>query len=129
MFMKILFLNERDLGKTEKRKMVKRLVKDRKADMILLQVTIWSASNHKSYKTIWVGGDAKWVMSETVGYSGGLIGIWDKNILGPKLLRITSVRLHTGYWQLKTSVYLILSDAWLLVNPSCKTITISLLSP
>lgn len=71
--MKILFWNARGLGLKEKRSKVKKLVKDHRIDMMLIQETKQKEITKKFIVSIWGDGDCDYIEVDAEGSTTGLL--------------------------------------------------------
>ncbi|XVE94527.1 hypothetical protein REPUB_Repub02eG0016400 [Reevesia pubescens] len=77
--MKMLTWNVRGLGKSVKRRAVKKLILNTKPLAILLQETKLQQVDDFIVRSLWGTSNISWEFSGSLGASGGLITLWDEN--------------------------------------------------
>ncbi|KAL8509574.1 hypothetical protein ACS0TY_016699 [Phlomoides rotata] len=78
--MLILSLNARGTNSSRKRKSIKELIKDTKADFVCLQETKREVVTVSFCEELWPGKEFKWIYSGSNGASGGLLILWKKQV-------------------------------------------------
>ncbi|KAL8555169.1 hypothetical protein ACS0TY_003106 [Phlomoides rotata] len=78
--MLILSLNARGTNSCRKRKLIKDLIRDTKADIVCLQETKWEIVNNSYCEALWPDKDFGWTYCGSNGASGGLITIWRSSV-------------------------------------------------
>ncbi|KAL8515484.1 hypothetical protein ACS0TY_014242 [Phlomoides rotata] len=78
-FMRILSINVRGTNSARKRRAIKSLIIETKAEMICLQETKREVVNKEFCQSFWPDKDFGWVYSGSNGASGGLITLWKKS--------------------------------------------------
>ena len=68
--MKIFSWNSRGLGKFEKRGKVKRMVRERKIDMVLIQETKKTSMDRRFVQSMWLGNNFEFVEVDAIGRLG-----------------------------------------------------------
>lgn len=71
--------NVRGLGARIKRNMLRRIILNHSPFFIFIQETKLESLNPKMQLAIWKNGSAQWLLSPSVGNSGGLITMWDES--------------------------------------------------
>lgn len=81
--MKILSLNVRGIGDCAKRRRLWSLIMEGKFQCCFLQETKCSAVSRMLVESLWGGGGSEcdWVVKEAVGLSGGMLIIWNSDLL------------------------------------------------
>ncbi|XP_028071380.1 uncharacterized protein LOC114273766 [Camellia sinensis] len=92
--MKIFSWNCRGLGRREKRGKIRRLIVDRKIDIVLLQETKLNSCNNLDVKALWPKDKMEFLCVDSEGSSGGLLCIWDPGWVGERSFGI--------FWGLKS---------------------------
>ncbi|XP_028126564.1 uncharacterized protein LOC114323215 [Camellia sinensis] len=80
LFMKILSWNARGLGRKEKRGKVKKLLKERNIDIVLLQETKKAELTEDEVRSVWGRDKMEFMVVDAVGSAGGLLCIWDPDV-------------------------------------------------
>lgn len=88
--MKILSWNIRGLGQKEKRSKIKKMVKDRRVDILFLQETKLKSVNNVFINSIWGHSDFDFMEVDSIDSAGGLLCIWNSNVF--KMLDVCSNR-------------------------------------
>lgn len=78
--MKILSWNIRGVGRPEKRRNIKKLLDDRKIDMVLFQETKKSSICDVVVKSLWYKDSFQFMIVDAEGRAGGLLCIWDQEV-------------------------------------------------
>ncbi|KAL8479526.1 hypothetical protein ACS0TY_026428 [Phlomoides rotata] len=78
--MKILSINARGTNIGRKRKAIKNLIRETKADMVCLQETKREVLNKEFCDSIWPDRDFGWVYSGSKAVSGGLLTLWKNSV-------------------------------------------------
>lgn len=78
--MKILSWNIRGLGKKEKRRKLKKMLRDREVDFLFLQETKLKSTNNFFIGSIWGHSDFGYMEVDSVESSGGLLCIWNSKL-------------------------------------------------
>ncbi|KAL8544569.1 hypothetical protein ACS0TY_004955 [Phlomoides rotata] len=76
--MKILSLNSRGTNSFRKRRLIKALIRETKADMVCMQETKREVVNTQFCESLWPDKEFGWAYSGSRGASGGLITLWRK---------------------------------------------------
>lgn len=76
----VVSYNVRGLGRREKRKEVKELLRKVKADLCCLQETKLESVNKRIIKSICGNSSCEWEFAESEGNSGGLFSVWNPSI-------------------------------------------------
>lgn len=76
--MQILTWNIRVLGSIVKKRFLSKLIKKRKPDMVFVQETKLEAVERVDIQKIWGSANLEFICSGSVGASGGLLSIWNK---------------------------------------------------
>lgn len=78
--MKLLSWNIRGLGRLEKRSSIKRMVKDRQIDILLIQETKRSNIQVRDAKSVWPWDHMEFLAVDAEGNSGGQLCIWNPEV-------------------------------------------------
>ncbi|KAL8518367.1 hypothetical protein ACS0TY_009664 [Phlomoides rotata] len=78
--MKILSINASGTNSCRKRKEIKHLIFETKADMVCIQETKREVVNKDFCNSFWPDKDFRWVYSGSNGASGGLITMWKNSV-------------------------------------------------
>ena len=78
--MKIFSWNSRGLGKFEKRGKVKRMVRERKIDMVLIQETKKTSMDRRFVQSMWSGNNFEFIEVDAIRRSGGILCIWNSEL-------------------------------------------------
>ncbi|KAL7177287.1 hypothetical protein ACSBR2_030606 [Camellia fascicularis] len=82
--MKVLSWNVRGLGKPEKRRHLKNLIKEKRVDMVLIQETKKSSFDEIFVRSIWPEDDLGYIGVDAVGSAGGLLCLWKPAVFQSK---------------------------------------------
>lgn len=77
----IISPNVRGLGKPEKGRAVRKLVKNHKADCLILQETKVASDVDTIIGEVWGNHEYAWNWILLIGTSGGLISVWNEEVL------------------------------------------------
>lgn len=78
--MKIQSWNVRGIGRPEKMRKVKKILAERRVDIVLLQETKKSEVNSELVKTIWPGDYFEFMSVDAIGRAGGLLCTWNPDV-------------------------------------------------
>ncbi|XP_045810866.1 uncharacterized protein LOC123905300 [Trifolium pratense] len=78
--MKIVSLNLRGWGNSAKRRRLSSLIKSGAFDMCLLQETKRTSFSDSMIHSLWGHKEVDWLAKESVGLSGGLLLVWNKDL-------------------------------------------------
>ncbi|KAL4376004.1 hypothetical protein GQ457_02G034210 [Hibiscus cannabinus] len=97
--MRIVTWNIRDMGTEVKLNAVMKLIRDQRAEILLLQETKKEAFSDLEISKLWVDDQFDFRFSRAVGRSGGLLVIWDKSKFVVDLVQTESnFLLLKGKW-------------------------------
>ncbi|CAL5385523.1 uncharacterized protein LOC114290665 [Camellia sinensis] len=78
--MKILSWNIRGLGRQEKRRMIKKIIRERKIDIALFQETKKAIESNDMVRSLWTRDKMEYMVVNSDGLAGGLLCIWDPGV-------------------------------------------------
>lgn len=78
--MKIQSWNVRGIGRPEKMRKVKKILAERRVDIVLLQETKKSEVNSELVKIIWPGDYFEFMSVDAIGRAGGLLCTWNPDV-------------------------------------------------
>lgn len=78
--MKVLSWNIRGLGKLEKRRSLKNLIKEKMVDMVLIQEAKGSCMDENFVRSLWPEDDLGCIGVDTEGSVGGLLCLWKPEV-------------------------------------------------
>ncbi|XP_028094700.1 uncharacterized protein LOC114294749 [Camellia sinensis] len=78
--MKLLSWNIRGLGRPEKKKRIKAVIKERKVDMVMLQETKRANISNQCVKSIWPYDQVAYMNVDADGSAGGLLCVWKPEV-------------------------------------------------
>ena len=81
MKLRVLSWNIREANDSEKRKVIKALIKSQKVDVVCLQETKMQEMSRKIVRSLGVGRCLDWKVLNSRGSSGGVLVFWDKRVL------------------------------------------------
>ena len=97
---KIISLNINGIRRGYKRTWVKNLVREHKVCLICIQETKSDSLTDWDVKAIWGRKNQCWATSPSVGNSGGIITIWDSDIIEDTQQEISRYMvITTGRWK------------------------------
>lgn len=73
--MKLMSWNVRGLGKSEKRRKLKEIIRVRKLDFVLLQETKKAEISELFVRSLWPGNQMEFMAMDAIGNTGGLLCI------------------------------------------------------
>lgn len=76
----IISPNVRGLGKLEKGQAVRKLVRNHKADCLILQETKVASDVDTIIREVWGNHEYAWNWIPSIGKSGGLISVWNEEV-------------------------------------------------
>jgi hypothetical protein len=82
--MKIMSLNLRGWGNSAKRRRLSLLIKKGEFDICLFQETKRASFSDSMLHSLWGHNDIMWVAKESIGLSGGMLSVWNKDIFSFK---------------------------------------------
>ncbi|KAL8499021.1 hypothetical protein ACS0TY_022108 [Phlomoides rotata] len=78
--MKIMSYNVRGLGKKAKRREVRDIIKKQRIELCCVQEMKWEEVTKFRCMSLWGNSNFDWAYSESVGRSGGIVSIWNKDV-------------------------------------------------
>ncbi|XP_028060848.1 uncharacterized protein LOC114264432 [Camellia sinensis] len=82
--MKVLSWNVRGLGKPEKRRRIRNLLKAKGVDMVFIQETKKSSIDERFVRSLWAEDELGYMEVDAVGSAGGLLCLWKPHVFQVK---------------------------------------------
>lgn len=97
--MKIISWNIRGMGSYVKKNFLRKLIKRRRPDLIFVQETKLESLDRFVVQKLWGNGSFEFVCSNSIGASGGLMSVWNK-----EFFKATSITIHRSFILLEGSI-------------------------
>ncbi|KAK8595392.1 hypothetical protein V6N13_016765 [Hibiscus sabdariffa] len=104
--MRVLLWNVRGLGSSVKRKEIRSLLRQQRAEMVFLLESKMESVGDSMVKSVWWKDSFRYVFSPSVGLAGGILIIWEVS-------KFSMSEVHDG------SCFLYVSGLWLIENWNC----------